>query len=113
MFLTPIITIVCPSCQKARSVREMVQHTGFVQCVSCELRHDEALYSLATGRPPRECSECNTPWEELRSRGENKMVCHMEDGRYRFMCVACDTRYEPKRRELYGPTAYGYAKGLS
>lgn len=90
----------------------MVAHTGFTQCLACDLRHIEALAALSTGTPPKECSECYTPWVELQARGEIKMILHMEDGRYRFVCIACDAKYEPKRRELYGPTEYGYKKGL-
>lgn len=108
-----VITEICPSCQKARSPREMVQHTGFRECLPCGHRHLEALHSLATGQPPKECSECGTSWEELWARGDRKMVCHMENGRYRFMCVACDHVYTPKRRELYGPTEYGRRLKLS
>jgi hypothetical protein len=108
-----IIGELCPSCQKYRSPAEMVQHAGFRECVPCGERHREAMESLATGTPPKECSECGTSWEELRARGEQSMVCHMEAGRYRIMCHACDARYVPKRRELYGPTPFGRALGLA
>jgi hypothetical protein len=90
----------------------MVRHPGYTQCFACELRHYEALRSLATGEPPKECSECHTPWEEFRARGENKMIIHMEAGRYKFMCPACNKVYLPKRKELYGPTEFGWKNGL-
>lgn len=102
-----IITETCPSCQKARSPLEMIQHTGFRECRDCGRRHEEALRCLTTGIPPSECSECHTSWEDLVAMGDRKMVCHMENGRYRFMCIRCDAVYTPKRRELYGPTEYG------
>lgn len=107
-----IVTEVCPSCRRPRSPLEMIQHFGFRQCMACDHRHAEALNCLATGTPPKECSECYTPWENLQARGEDRMICHMEAGRYRFMCTACDAIYTPKRRELYGPTEYGRKNGL-
>lgn len=91
----------------------MTQHDGYRQCLSCDHQHEEALQSLATGRPPQECSECGTPWAELRARGEDRMVCHIEAGHYRMMCRSCDRVYVPKRRELYGPTEFGRQRGLN
>jgi hypothetical protein len=37
---------------------------------------------------------------------------HFENGLYRLMCQACSDKYVPKRRDLYGDTAYGYRRGL-
>lgn len=91
----------------------MLRHVGHVECLPCWNRHLEALHSLSTGEPPKSCSECDTSWEELRARGEVKMVCHMENGRYRMMCLACDAIYVRKRKELYGPTEFGYRNGLN
>jgi hypothetical protein len=36
----------------------------------------------------------------------------MENGVYRMMCLACDAKYVKKRKELYGPTEFGYKAGL-
>jgi hypothetical protein len=109
-----VVGELCPSCQRFRSPREMLQHTGFRHCLPCEQRHLEALHSLSTGTPPRECSECGKKWEELR-QGEPlvKMYCHMENGLYRFLCKDCDKIYTPKRRELYGPTEFGHTSKLN
>lgn len=112
MHAAVIIGELCPGCQKYRSPVDMIPHLGYTQCVYCELRHREALHCLATGTPPKECSECHTPWEEFRARGENKMIIHMEAGRYKFMCLACNEAYLPKRRELYGPTEFGWKNKL-
>lgn len=103
----------CPTCQRFRSPAEMIEHTGYRQCLPCEMRHLEALTALSTGRPPSECSECYKPWSELEAEGHGKMACHMENGHYRLMCMQCDAEYVTKRRELYGPTEFGYKNGLS
>ena len=103
---------LCPSCRRFRSPYDMIRHTGFTQCLECLHRHEEALHALATGTPPTECSECHTAWDILRWIGQNRMVCHMENGLYRMMCLACDARYVKKRKELYGPTEFGYKTGL-
>lgn len=108
-----VVTVLCPGCQKARSPREMIQHPGYQQCLHCEARHIDALNALATGKPPSECSECNTSWEDLRAQGHDRMACHMENGHYRMMCMRCDAFYVTKRKELYGPTQFGYQNGLS
>jgi hypothetical protein len=108
-----VVGELCPSCQKFRAPAEMIQHPGYRECVTCMHRHEEALQSLATGRPPSECSECGTPWSELQARGDTRMACHMENGRYRLMCMQCDSIYVPKRGELYGPTDFGRSLGLT
>lgn len=91
----------------------MIQHPGFTWCVPCQYAHEEALQSLGTGTPPKECSECGTAWSELRLLGHDRMACHMENGRYRMLCMRCDADYVPKRKELYGPTEYGFKNGLA
>jgi hypothetical protein len=109
-----IIGELCPGCQKFRSPLAMIDHGGYRQCVECEHRHEEALDSLATGRPPRECSECGRTWDQIREGEQQaKMICHMEAGLYRFMCARCDRVYVPLRRELYGPTEFGRLLKLS
>ena len=41
------------------------------------------------------------------------MACHMENGRYRLMCMSCDRVYVRTRGELYGPTEFGWRLGLN
>jgi hypothetical protein len=108
-----IIGELCPGCQKFRSPAAMVDHGGYRQCVECEHRHEDALNSLATRTPPKECSECGRTWQQLQEAGYSKMLCHMEAGIYRMMCPACDRVYVPKRRELYGATEFGRSRLIS
>lgn len=80
-------------------------------CLDCEQRHIEALEAIGTGTFMGHCSECNRPWEELKSI-HGKMAVHFENGKYKAMCLDCDRAYVPKRRDLYGDTEFGHSIGL-
>lgn len=104
----------CHYCQKFRGPAEVIDWPGGVRiCVGCIQRHESALFSLSTGTPPKECSECGKEWEELRHLqppgdiGGVKMACHFENGLYRFLCVTCDHDYTRKRADLYRETQFG------
>lgn len=102
----------CPYCQKFRSPQDMIPMLGGAKiCVECERRHVEALEALSTGTFTGECSECGLSAAELRAQhrcGPNgEMAVHFENGRYRMMCMPCDSGYVPKRAELYRDTEFG------
>jgi hypothetical protein len=88
----------------------MIRNTAGAICAECWQRHLAALEGLSTGRYLGECSECGKGIEEIRAvqrEGDGvRMAIHFENGVYRPMCMACDARYTPKRRELYGGTEF-------
>ena len=79
--------------------------------MQCEQRHLEALEALQTGNLLGQCSECGMKAEELVAQKRcgplGQMAVHFENGRYRAMCLVCDSTYVPRRRELYGKTEFG------
>lgn len=112
-----IISEICPYCSKARSPRDILRFSSFTICVECRARHEAALEALSTGKYMAGCSECGKSMEEINAfqgGGDNgtRMVIHYENGIYRPMCVDCDRTYVPKRRDLYGLTAFGKQRGL-
>ena len=103
-----IIGECCPYCQKFRSPLDIILMPGGAKiCVQCELRHQEAMDSLATGEFKGRCSECDRHWTELRS-ATGRMAFHFENGKYRAMCEPCNRTYVPKRRELYKGTEFAH-----
>lgn len=102
----------CPYCTKFRNPRDILHQPGDVRiCLECEQRHLEALKALGSGEFHAACSECGKSAEEL-GPIDLRMAVHFEDGKYRLLCMACDARYTPKRKELYAGTEFGRTLGL-
>jgi hypothetical protein len=74
--------------------------------VDCENKHLEALKALSTGAFDGSCSECGKTAEQL-GQADLQMAVHYESGKYRIMCLSCNAKYVPKRKELYGGTVFG------
>lgn len=79
---------------------------GVKICTGCEQRHQEALEALSTGNFMGECSECGKKPSEL--KGDGRMAIHYEGGRYKAMCIPCDSVYVTKRSDIYGETPFGH-----
>ncbi len=102
----------CPYCSKFRSPKDILDQPGGVRiCVECEQRHLEALAALGTGEFHASCSECGKSAKQLGPK-DLRMAVHFENGKYRLMCMACDRKYTPKRKDLYGGTEFGRQLGM-
>lgn len=107
----------CPYCQKFRNPKDILHQPGGVRiCLECEQRHLEALKSLQACNFLGQCSECGLDATELKAQHRcgplGQMAVHYEGGKYRAMCLVCNSSYVPKRRELYGRTEFGNALKL-
>jgi len=101
------VAVTCHYCSRGRAPAEIIYMPGGIQiCLDCYHRHREGVMALA-GKPPTECSECHAAWEP-----GAMMAVHYEHGLYRCMCLPCSDKYVPKRRDIYGPTEYGWKKKL-
>ena len=74
---------------------------------------------MLSGSIPPGCQECHRTIQELdelsqrEGRADTRLVMHVKDGIYQLLCVWCDEKYTPKRRDLYGKTPFGAARGLN
>lgn len=106
----------CPYCTKFHSPLDLIHQPGGVTiCSECEQRHLEALAALQAGDFLGQCSECGMKADELRAQKRcgplGQMAVHYEHGKYRAMCLVCDSAYARKRMELYGNTEFGRSIG--
>jgi len=108
------VTITCHYCRRQRAPLDIIPLPGGIKmCLGCYHQHREAC-NVLSGKPPTECSECHTAFDDIpRDAGGNvRLVVHYEGGLYKCMCLPCSDVYIPKRRDLYGPTEYGWKKKL-
>jgi hypothetical protein len=121
--VTPVPAVVlldrCHYCSKHRLPGDI--HTiggtqgGAKICRHCLEWHHRALRMFCTGKPPEGCQECGITFDqltELAGGGDIPMYIHVKDGIYQILCRACSDKYERKRLDLYGDTAYGLKKKL-
>ena len=112
----PIIGTRCHSCSKFYPESGLMTiGESIKRCFACQEKHEQALDVLA-GNPPRSCGECGATWEEIKRRDSNpeaKMYVHMKDGVYQLLCDLCDEEYVRKRKDLYGPTRFGWERKLN
>lgn len=117
MSVAQVIRAKCRACSKFRDPREFAGGAVIGVCWSCYEKHLESLRFLA-GAPPRGCQECGHTIAELdelskrAGRADTRLVLERKDGIYQVLCLDCDEQYQTKRRDLYGATPYGMAKGL-
>lgn len=86
-------------------------------CRYCLEWHFHALDVLG-GAMPQGCQECGRQAEELKEvlpGGEVtvRLYAHPKDGVYQLLCAKCTEAYVPKRRDIYGGTAYGHRLKLT
>lgn len=112
----PIIGVRCHYCSKFYPRSHVVNFgKSMVRCWKCHGAHLAALEVIA-GNPPKGCGVCGVTFEALaeRTAGEEVgMFMHYKDGLYQLLCSACDRVYVPKRKDLYGPTQFGWDRKLS
>jgi transcription elongation factor Elf1 len=88
---------------------------SMVRCFQCQQKHLAALDVLA-GNPPEACGECGLTFAALAARTGQEhvsMFLHWKDGMYQLLCPACDRKYVEGRKDLYGPTRFGWERKLS
>jgi hypothetical protein len=87
---------------------------SMVRCFRCQENHLAALEVLA-GNPPRACGECGVTFEALAEQAGERvsMFMHLMSGMYLLLCARCDVLYVQKRKDLYGPTRFGWLRKLS
>lgn len=112
----PVIGVKCHYCSRFRTAKEVMSigTGGARMCWRCWERHNDALKALA-GDVPRGCGECGVTFAALEAAapgGNVRMFVHFKDGLYQLLCPGCSDRYERKRVDLYGDTAYGWKKKL-
>lgn len=104
-------TARCHYCSRFYLVGDLVAFAGgCLRCPKCWEKHLAALEVLA-GKPPQACGECGVTFDQLAERtlGEHvPMYIHAKDGLYQLLCAPCDRRYVELRKDLYGPTPFGY-----
>jgi len=122
-----VVAETCHYCQKARNPVDIIPLPGGIKiCQDCYQQHQAGVLAMSglkaegdgtfssVAPPPPECSECHLSVEELRARGHGlTMAVHFENGIYRVMCMQCSDLYVTKRRDIYGPTEYGFHNKLN
>jgi hypothetical protein len=111
-----VIGVRCHYCSRARTPAEMVGigKGGAAMCWRCWESHLQAVQALS-GAIPRGCGECAVTFAALQEAapgGNVRMYVHWKDGIYQLLCPMCSDRYERKRLDLYGDTAYGWKNKL-
>lgn len=81
-------------------------------CQDCLLWHFHTLDFLG-GAVPLGCQMCERSWELLEAEARTvdsrvSMYAVPKDGIYQLLCSPCKDKYVPKRRDMYGDTAYGH-----
>lgn len=101
-------------CSKHRDPREFVADPVVGYCWHCLEWHQHAMEVMA-GAIPKGCQECDRSFADIaRVSGDNvRMFLHPKDGVWQVLCPPCSDSYETKRRDLYGNTPHGKAKGLN
>jgi transcription elongation factor Elf1 len=112
----PIIGQKCHYCSKFFPFSQVI-HFGesMVRCFQCQEKHLAALEVLA-GNAPKACGECGLTFAVLAARQQGEQVSmfmHWKDGMYQLLCAACDRKYVEGRKDLYGPTRFGWERKLS
>src|SRR5271170_4400569 len=112
----PIIGTRCHYCSRTFAAWMIVNFgESMARCFQCQEKHLAALEVLA-GKPPVGCGECGVTFEDLAARtmGDNVgMFMHWKDGMYQLLCAVCDRKYVEGRKDLYGPTRFGWQRKLS
>jgi hypothetical protein len=122
-----VVADTCHYCRQARNPVDIIPLPGGIKiCQGCYQQHQAGVLAMSGLRvesdgtfssvapPPPECSECHLSVEELRARGHGVMMAvHFENGLYRVMCLYCSDTYVQKRKDLYGPTEYGFKYKLN
>jgi hypothetical protein len=112
-----VILAQCRRCSKFRDPREFAGGPVVGICWTCYSDHGKALRMLS-GAIPAGCQECYKTIPELdelsrrAGRADTRLVMHVKDGIYQLLCLWCDEKYTPKRRDLYAKTPFGAKKGL-
>lgn len=114
----PIVLLAkCRACSQHRDPREFAGGPIVGVCWHCYEWHLKAMAFLS-GNPPNCCQRCNHTIPELEElsrragRADTRLVLERKDGIYQILCVDCDAIYFPQRRDLYGKTPDGVARGL-
>lgn len=101
----------CHYCSHFYPIQDIVVFAGgLMRCLKCHEKHLAALEVLA-GKPVTACGECGITFEQLAEMSDGQhvpMYVHAKDGLYQVLCLRCDAVYVQKRKDLYGPTAFGY-----
>lgn len=87
-----------------------------VWCFECQDKHNKALEAYCAGVPPQHCGGCGISFGDLAKReigNKASMFLHWKDGLYQMLCRMCDAEYVQKRRDLFGPTRFGWERKLS
>jgi hypothetical protein len=108
--------VKCHYCSRFLPPSEVMNFgESMARCLRCQAAHLAALEVLA-GSPPQGCGECGVTFAELAARtmgAEVGMFLHWKDGMYQLLCRACDRKYVQRRKDLYGPTRFGWDRKLS
>ena len=112
----PIIGVRCHYCSRFFPPSQVMKFgESMVRCFQCQQKHLDALEVLA-GKPPRGCGECGITFEDLSATvatPQVPMFMHWKDGMYQLLCARCDRKYVEGRKDLYGPTRFGWERKLS
>lgn len=108
-----ILTIRCHYCSEHVHPKEVIRiGDDVIMCWSCYEKHKIQVEAF---HPPHECSECRRTFEQISAAtlGDKvKMYPHWKDGMYQILCEVCDAVYVQKRKDLYGPTQFGWERKL-
>lgn len=109
----PILTVRCHYCSAQVHPKEVIRiGDSALMCWACYEKHKIAVEAF---HPPHECAECQRTFEQIAAATPGshvKMYPHWKDGMYQILCAACDEIYVQKRKDLYGPTQFGWERKL-
>lgn len=118
MSAIPILGVRCHYCSHFFPASLLINFgESMVRCFQCQEKHLAALEVLA-GKPPQGCGECGLTFEVLADQQsppaetQVSMFMHWKDGMYQLLCASCDRKYVEGRKDLYGPTRFGWDRKL-
>jgi len=112
-----LVRVKCRACSHFRDPREFSGGPIVGVCWRCYEGHIEGLAFLS-GHIPKGCQECGRTYRELNELAQRaglpdtRLVLERKDGIFQVLCLECDAKYFPKRRDLYGKTPDGIARGI-
>lgn len=111
MSIAILPTSVCRGCGRQLIDSAMYLRATYVDlCERCHHGNQEALASLAEGRPPKSCALCG---KDFQDESNLRVYLHeMGGGVKAWACQACSDRHVRRHAAQYRGTPFGAQKGL-
>lgn len=113
-FAPAIILVRCHYCSTHVHPKEIVNiGESALMCRNCREAH---VTQIEAFDPPHHCMRCMRTFEQLAALtvgAHVRMYPHWKDGVYQILCQWCDEKYVQQRKDLYGPTRFGWERKLN